>query len=153
MNKTLDDFHTAEQRQEIKQEKQQGKKDFMVRWNVTKEDLTDRYGNIISDRITTKAMKFIEGDCLHQILKADDEGTETWECRPIEGYNITVYTMQIRHTGEHLYIGCNCQWSTMHNKLCSHALALLITKELTGVRRTVRGGVRGIKPKRVYQEH
>lgn len=118
---------------------------FFLRWNLTTTSLTDKRGFKVSDSIIIKAMKFIEHDCVRK-TKAEPLGTgmaiEEWIVDPIEGYNSTAYTLTICDYGDHVTALCNCQWCCMHEKTCSHILAVLINSKRADVPRTIQARLR-----------
>jgi len=152
MQKPLSAFVPQEERETVAQKAVNKREHFMVRWNLTKENLTDKRGNEITNAIVLKAMKFLENGCVKKITnQPKDGGAELWIVEPIEGYNVTTYTVWFKHDGDSLTGGCNCQYSTMKELTCSHLLAVLVLNELTGVPRMVVGGSRHLG-KRIKKE-
>lgn len=127
-------------------------KDQLVRWNLTKEQLTGADGKPVKDTILTKAMKFLEMSCVEKhgvIPLSDTAGFEevVWIVKPMLGYNITSYTVRVVDYGDFVKVGCNCQYG-LYDRLCSHALAVLI--ELGWADRPVRV-VGGVRDKRIQE--
>lgn len=112
-----------------------------MRYNLTKEGLINRYGNV-TDAVMTKASTFIKAECI-KIFHKDDELIMA-TCVPLAGYNKTTYTIRhirprysnLKHT-----LSCNCQWATMTNRVCSHLLGYMIENGIYD-NYEVKGGVR-----------
>jgi hypothetical protein len=141
--KTLDEFGGGVHGDE---KKKVGKvRTFIMKWNLTKESLTDRNGRPISEGIIVKSMKQIEMDVVRKVSEetlGNGFIKQVWVCDPIEGYNSTAYTINITNMMDaEVVVGCNCQYGG-YDKLCSHALSSLILAGLDGLPRIVRGGVR-----------
>lgn len=119
------------------------KNDILIKYNVTAEGLINRHGKI-SNAIMTKALKFLDEDCIEKIHACDDiygYFKEFYVCKPIKNYNKTAYTLIIKEIEGIKHISCNCQYATMKDKMCSHALALSIKTGLKGIIK-FDGGVR-----------
>lgn len=138
---TLDRFLDKEQKGEVIEAREGKVSEFMVRWNLTRTNLTDKWGRILKNTVITKAMKFVELDCCRKKLAeplGDGVARETWVVDPIPGYNITAYTVIIEDYGSEIVAMCNCQWCCSRESMCSHILAVLVESERTALKRTIR---------------
>jgi len=139
------------------------KKQFLVRYSLTMEQLTFK-GRKCSDTIIRKAWEFLDMGCIEHSHTEEiefDEKTkmkrQVWICKPIPGYNSTTYTMHIDHYGDtSKIISCNCQYCRMQERMCSHLLALLCYNDMFPLNQNVKivGGVRqkGKKVKNVEKD-
>jgi hypothetical protein len=114
-----------------------------IKYGLTKENLIDRFGRVITDRIALKASEFIEHSAVEILNKdrSDNNGYYWTIVKPILGYNRTTYTQELFIKGDDIVGGCNCQYGH-YDKLCSHLLAVLVEIGLWPCKLTVRGGVR-----------
>ena len=150
---TLDNFLTKNQRAELKaaaKEKRKSKlKQFYMKWNLTQESLTDRYGNKSTDNIVKKAMAFLEHESVRKMINQPGGPREYWVCEPIPNYNVTTYTMWYYIDNDMVVCACNCQYCKTKGRMCSHVLAMLIANKIHLLKRWVKGdGVRNYKPLR-----
>ena len=91
--------------------------------------------NLDGENITTKAQQkkaasFIEHGCIHSLKSPlhmiDGEYPDYYICTPIEGYNVTTYTIRENVNGS---LHCDCQFNKTTEKMCSHILAVLLFRE------------------------
>ena len=122
-----------------------------VRWNLQAGALVDEMGNPISNTILAKAYDFIEYKHIEMVSDEPIEGTafrvRTYSCL---GSNRTIYTVKVCVFAPRvnlIKVGCNCQFGS-YNRLCSHALAVLISEGLGNKERLV-SGINDIKPRRL----
>jgi hypothetical protein len=70
--------------------------------------------------IGTKALKFIELNCIEYYKDAVNPKNNCYICKPIEGYNKTTYKMKNIPGG----FECDCQYHQTTKRMCSHILGL-----------------------------
>jgi len=147
--KTLDDYGGTSPEPPKKKDRKMSKiKTFIMKWNLTKECLTNEKGNPISNAIALKAMNFLDNDCIRKVGDEPSEdgrpGRQVWTCDPILGYNETAYTIKISLLGkakDTILLSCNCQWAS-YDRFCSHGLATVIKAGYENLPRICKGGVR-----------
>lgn len=62
-----------------------------------------------------KVEEFLENDCIQYA------GDGIYVCKPIKGYNKTVYQLTKNESGE---FTCTCQYNALYGRFCSHLGAL-----------------------------
>lgn len=86
--------------------------------------------NITTKAQQKKAASFVERGCIHvhksPLHMLDKEYPKYYTCTPIEGYNVTTYTIRKDVNGSFFY---TCQFNKTTDKICSHILAVLLFKE------------------------
>lgn len=150
---TLDDFISGKEK---KQQKAAEKKErtnklaaFYMKWSLTKEKLTDHFGNVTSDNVARKAMRFLELDCVQKMKNQPGGQRIYWIVEPMPGYNVTTYTAWHYIDNDTVVCACNCQYCKTKGRMCSHILAILILNKVHLLKRWVKkDGVRDYAPKR-----
>ena len=123
------------------------KVEFWMQYNLTQEGFITRFGNV-SNAIEAKARKILDLDKIEHVTTFHEGNIkiDAYICKPIFGYNVTAYTMLVEYIDRNrIVVHCNCQYCKMHNKMCSHSLALVIKETLYEFKNIVyRGGVRQV---------
>ena len=81
----------------------------------------DKYSGLQGSMLS-KAKKFNRLGLVKQLGKSYN-----WIVKPIEGYNVTEYQV-MQDQGR---MKCNCQYNTTKDKICSHILAVELSREIS----------------------
>ena len=150
---SLDDFlskkEKKQQETDAKERKRSKLATFYMKWGLTKEKLTDKFGNVTSDNIARKAMRFLELDCVQKMKNQPGPPRIYWIIEPMAGYNVTTYTAWYYVDNDTVVCACNCQYCKSKGRMCSHILAVLVFNKVHLLKRWVKkDGVRDYPLKR-----
>lgn len=121
---------TDEQKAKVKV-KHSNRNQFFMRWNLTKESITDNFGfksmkvmHKVIKLLDMKLVQFLYSEHISESIQRD-----VYACLPVKGYNKTIYTMHLERNQSSVTLRCNCQYASS-GRLCAHLMALRLKEGL-----------------------